>query len=263
MIPTMHLAHWRTNVPWTSDAQIEQDLVLSRALTDIYSDPLLSSELAFRGGTALHKLFLAPAGRYSEDIDLVQVRAGAIGDVITSFRARLDPWLGSPKLKQGHGRVTLIYRFTSEIPPTVPLRLKVETNTREHFSVFGLSSQGFSIDSPWHKAAVQISTYTLEELLGTKLRALYQRKKGRDLYDLWVALSRKGALDVAKMVESFHRYMDHGGHSVSRAEYVANLDAKMTDPAFRDDIFPLLASGIAYDPDVAHQMVATRILSNL
>lgn len=145
--------------------------------------------------TALHKLFLASAGRYSEDIDLVQVRALAIGDVITAFRARLDPRPGTPKLKQGQGRVTLIYRFTSEIPPIVPLRLKVEINTREHFNVFGLSSQSFSIDSPWYKAAVQISTYTLEELLGTKLRALYQRKKGWwDLYDLWVALSRQGAL---------------------------------------------------------------------
>lgn len=50
MIPAMHIAHWRTKVPWISDAQVEQDLILSRALAEIYSDPLLSSELAFRGG---------------------------------------------------------------------------------------------------------------------------------------------------------------------------------------------------------------------
>jgi predicted nucleotidyltransferase component of viral defense system len=259
----MHIAHWRTKVPWTSDAQIEQDLVLSRALGEIYSDPLLSSELAFRGGTALHKLFLAPAGRYSEDIDLVQVRAGAIGDVINALRARLDPWLGSPQRKQGQGRVTLIYRFSSEIPPTVPLRLKVEINTREHFNVFGMHTHPFSIDSPWHKGAVQISTYALEELLGTKLRALYQRKKGRDLFDLWLALSRHASLDVKKVLVSFRRYMEHSGHSVSRAEYVSNLEAKMADPTFRNDIFPLLAEGMAYAPDVAHRIIVERILDKL
>jgi len=206
---------------------------------------------------------LAPAGRYSEDIDLVQVRAGAIGDVINALRVRLDPWLGAPQRKQGHGRVTLVYRFTSEIPPTVPLRLKVEINTREHFNVYGLCTHPFSIDSPWYNAAVQISTYILEELLGTKLRALYQRKKGRDLYDLWLALSRYPSLDVTKILTSFRRYMEHGGHGVSQTEYVYNLDAKLADPTFRNDIIPLLANNTAYYTDEAHSMILNRLLEKL
>lgn len=57
---------------------MEQDLVISRALVEIFSVPHLASSLAFRGGTALHKLFLRPAARYSEDIDLVQVRADSL-----------------------------------------------------------------------------------------------------------------------------------------------------------------------------------------
>jgi hypothetical protein len=64
---------WRTFAPWSTDAQVEQDLILSRALVEIFSNPLLSKSLAFRGGTALHKLFIKPAARYSGDIDLVQV----------------------------------------------------------------------------------------------------------------------------------------------------------------------------------------------
>lgn len=136
MISRAFITAWRSHVPWVDDAQVEQDLVLSRALAEIYSDPLLTEELAFRGGTALHKLFFKPAGRYSEDIDLVQVRAGPIGAIIDALRARLDPWLGSPQRKQGHGRVTLIYRFMSEIPPTEPLRLKVEINTPQTVDPF-------------------------------------------------------------------------------------------------------------------------------
>jgi len=99
MIPRAHITAWRRYAPWSTDSQVEQDLVLSRVLVEIYSDPVLSSSLAFRGGTALHKLFLTPAARYSEDIDLVKIEAGAIGPVMTALRSRLDSWLGEPQEK--------------------------------------------------------------------------------------------------------------------------------------------------------------------
>lgn len=78
MIERDFIVAWRQNAPWPTDAQVEQDLVLSRALVEIFNHPLLSRELAFRGGTALHKLFLPKPARYSEDIDLVQVSEGPI-----------------------------------------------------------------------------------------------------------------------------------------------------------------------------------------
>ncbi len=58
--------------------------------------------------------------------------------MMEALRAVLDPWLGKPRWKQTEGRVTFLYRFDSKDVPPVPLRLKVETNTREHFSVYGL-----------------------------------------------------------------------------------------------------------------------------
>lgn len=97
MIPRAHITAWRAKAPWSTDEQIEQDLVLCRAVTEIFSDELISRELALRGGTALHKLHLVPPGRYSEDIDLVQLAAGPIGPVMNAARARLDSWLGDPK----------------------------------------------------------------------------------------------------------------------------------------------------------------------
>jgi predicted nucleotidyltransferase component of viral defense system len=73
--------------------------------------------------------------------------------------------------------------------------LKVETNTREHFTVSDLVKVPFKVNSSWFTGNCELTTYALEELLGTKLRALYQRKKGRDLYDLYNALSRNPELD--------------------------------------------------------------------
>jgi len=76
MIPRDYITTWRSEAPWVQDFQVEQDLVISKALVDIFSEPVLREALAFRGGTALYKLFLKPPLRYSEDIDLVQIRAG-------------------------------------------------------------------------------------------------------------------------------------------------------------------------------------------
>ena len=60
MIPQAHIMEWSQQVPWQSNEQVEQDLVICRALVEIFSDEWLAGSLAFRGGTALHKLCLQP-----------------------------------------------------------------------------------------------------------------------------------------------------------------------------------------------------------
>lgn len=116
MIPRDYITEWRSEAPWVEDYQVEQDLVISKALIDIFSHPLLGRTLAFRGGTALYKLFISPPARYSEDIDLVLIETAAAGPIMDALHEVLDPWLGRPRYKQTEGRVTFDYRFTSEDP---------------------------------------------------------------------------------------------------------------------------------------------------
>lgn len=240
MIPRDYITEWRAEAPWIDDAQVEQDLVISRALVDIYSNPVLNEALAFRGGTALYKLHIRPPARYSEDIDLVQVNAEPAGPVMDALREVLDPWLGKPRYKQSEGRVTFAYRFISEDVPPVPLRLKVEINTREHFAVDGFIKLPFHVTSRWFEGACEIPSYNLNELLGTKLRALYQRRKGRDLFDLAVALDHPD-VEPERIIGIFTHYMEHGGHHVTREQFLNNLTAKLDDETFGADIGPLLA----------------------
>ena len=261
MIPRDYITEWRREAPWVEDFQVEQDLVISRALVEIFANPVLHDALAFRGGTALYKLHLHPPARYSEDIDLVQTRAESAGPMMEALRGVLDPWLGKPRWKQSEGRVTFLYRFDSEGVPPVPLRLKVETNTREHFSVFGLQKMPFLVDSRWFSGSCQIQSYELDELLGTKLRALYQRKQGRDLFDLAVALG-KGA-EPARIVEAFLRYMEHGGHQVTRAQFEENLAFKLKDPSFLADIGPLLSDGYSWKPAEEGALVSSALIEKL
>jgi len=262
MIPKDHITAWRAHAPWTLDAHVEQDLVISRAIVALFGVPDLANRLAFRGGTALYKLYLTPAARYSEDIDLVQVHAEPIGDLLDRARAVLDPWLGVPRRKFKAGRVNLVYRFESEDAPPLKLRLKIEINTREHFSELGVVSRPFEVMNPWFRGAASVATYELEELLGTKLRALFQRKKGRDVFDLWHAVS-SGRVDPSVLLACFERYVAEEGRTVTRAQYEANLAEKRTRPDFRDDVSPLLRPGSSWDFDVAMDTILEELVALL
>jgi predicted nucleotidyltransferase component of viral defense system len=262
MIPRANITAWRKAAPWSDNAQVEQDLVLSRAVVEMFARPGVPEMTAFRGGTALHKLFFDPPGRYSEDIDLVQRNPGPIGPLVTEIRAALDPWLGAPKWKAGQGRFTLYYRFETTFEPIVPMRVKVEINTREHFTVDGIASRRFAVTNPWFTGKADVSTYALSELLGTKLRALYQRKKGRDLFDLVLGLDHP-ELDAVRLVAAFERYMELGNTPVSRAEFEANMAAKMADPTFLEDVPILLRTGLEYDAAAAWPRVQAALVARL
>ena len=255
MIPQDFISEWKKAVPWSQNDQVEQDLIVCRALVEIFSHPDLAENLAFRGGTALFKLHLPPV-RYSEDIDLVQVHPGPIGAVMSALQEKLNPWLGNPKRKQGEGRVTLTYRVTSE--EGAPLKLKVEINSREHFTVLGFEKRDFAVDSRWFSGSASILTYPLDELLGTKVRALYQRKKGRDLFDLWTAFATAKA-QPERVIDCFLRYMENEGRRVSRAEFERNLLAKLDDPRFIADIEPLVVADNGFDLPRAADFVLKRL----
>lgn len=255
MIPQDFISEWKKAVPWSQNDQVEQDLIICRALVEIFSNPILADNLAFRGGTALFKLHLQPV-RYSEDIDLVQVHPGPIGPMLDALQEKLNPWLGNPKRKQSEGRVTLTYRVTSE--EGMQLKLKVEINSREHFTVMGFDKRRFSVDSRWFSGSASILTYHLDELLATKVRALYQRKKGRDLFDLWAAFMTPHA-QPERVIGCFLHYLDQEGHKVSRAEFEQNLYEKLGDPRFIADIGPLVVADSGFDPAMAAEFVLKRL----
>lgn len=241
MIDKASLTLWQGIAPWGNIAQIEQDLILSRALVDIFNHPYLITALAFRGGTALQKLFYDKATRYSEDLDFVQIEAGGIGGILDGFKEVLEPWLGKPKKKFGEGRATLLYGFEPTEPQLGKMRVKIEINTREHYTVLGLTRKKHEVSTPWYSGSASVTTYHIEELLGTKLRALYQRKKGRDLYDLSCALKQLN-FDVKKSIQCFNYYLSKQNLKISRAEFEENMHNKFKVISFREDIQPLLSN---------------------
>lgn len=200
-----------------------------------------------------------PAARYSEDIDLVQVKAEPFGTIIDSIREQLS-FLGTPKIKQKQHNNTIVYSMLSE--DDVPIKLKIEVNTREHFSVYGLQDILVKLDSEWDNGEALVPTYRLNELLATKLRALYQRKKGRDLFDLWYAMNN-AEVNVDKLIQAFKYYMSEEGNEVTQKEFIENMEKKIEDADFRGDMNGLLRNGIAYDIDEAYEFVKKEILEKI
>lgn len=263
MIPQAFILEWGQQVPWQSNEQVEQDLVICRALVALFSDDWLARRLAFRGGTALHKLYLQPQPRYSEDIDLVQITSEPFGQIADRIKERLS-FLGEPKRSLKAHNFTLQFRFESEFPPVVKLRLKVETNTREHFTVLGTKQLPFELRSSWFEGSCELTTYSLEELLGTKLRALYQRKKGRDLFDLSVALKQNKALNLDAILLSYREYMRFSIETPpTKGEFLMNLEVKMRDHEFLGDTTALLRPSLSYNQQEAYEMVKALLIERI
>ncbi len=261
MIPSSFITEWREHAPWIDDHQVEQDLIISRALCELYSDGIIQDSLSFRGGTSLQKIFFKTPQRYSEDIDLVQITKAKIGSVITVIRKKLDGWLGKPTVDQKKGRVTLRYKYLSENAPKKSMKLKIEINSSEHFSVLGYKYVPFEVDSSWFKGKADITTFEIEEIMGTKLRALYQRKKGRDLFDFQKVYDDFPNISSKQIVECFLAYMNHEDNSVSRANFEKNLFEKMKDPDFSADISSLLISGDSFDLKNAYEDLIKNVIS--
>jgi len=262
MIPRQFITEWKENAQWPDDAQVEQDLIIERALVAIYQDELLSKELAFRGGTALHKLWLQPQVRYSEDIDLVQVVQAPVGNILTRLRKVLSFIDGKITVDRGASMTTMNYQYLTETEPVRKMKLKIEINCREHFSVLGFQNIRLQIQNSWYSGSAHILTYSLEELLATKLRALYQRRKGRDLFDLWYAIT-KADPDIETIMKVNQKYIAYEGRTISRDDFISNMDAKMNDADFQKDVNGLLKINTIYDQPLAYDLIRTKILENL
>ena len=250
MIPSQNIVAWGAKISWAEQRQVEQDLIIGRALVALYSDPFLRKELRFRGGTALNKLHFPVPLRYSEDIDLVRTASGPIGPVLDGVRTVLEPWLGKAGSDITNTAPKLRFRVPAEDGSAI-IRLKIEINTRETEALDPILEVPFKVENPWFTGETTIATYSREELLATKLRALLQRDKGRDLFDLAHSLEVFPTLKLPRVIQCFGHYLKNSGQMIGRAEAERRMFAKYANPTFLADVRPLLSASEAAKLDDA------------
>lgn len=261
MIPRASLIAWSARAPWPSEDQVEQDLIISRLLVEIARDPLLSKELAFRGGTCLHKLHLEESLRYSEDLDFVRTNQqpllGEVFDALRLIADRIGLREHRRKFPSENSDVATIWFDTDSESSAATIRVKLETNVlesaphRDHIFI------PYAVESPWWSGDAEVRTFTLEDILATKVRALCQRRKGRDLFDLWIGLSRPG-VDAEEIAAALHHYMQDRVYSYP--QLIGHLKTKLGDIDFAADLRGLVRSvPDDYDIPTALELVRRRI----
>jgi predicted nucleotidyltransferase component of viral defense system len=239
MIPTQNIVAWSKVAPWAEPRQVEQDLIIARALVQLFSDSFLRDELRFRGGTALNKLHFPKPLRYSEDIDLTRTKEGASKPIWDRVHDLLDPWLGDPEYFRSQVAPALRYTVQAE-DGSGTIRLKIEINEVETMNFDPPRLLPFVVDNPWFSGAADIPTLSTEELLSTKIRALLQRNKGRDLVDLAHALDVFRTLDAQRTVDLFVEYVKQ--QPIPRWEAEKRMFKKLERRGFLVDVHPLLTA---------------------
>lgn len=260
MIPADSITAWGVDRLWPNRAAVEQDLLLARLIVDIYNHPALREELVFRGGTCLHQVHLHHPLRYSEDLDFVRRSHTGIGPIFDAMREVADAvGLDVRGTDVGqHPKMRL--RAPAEGIDGATLRIKLEINTHETTPAGPLIRMPFSVHTAWFAGEAEVLTFTTAELVSTKLRAMFQRSKGRDLFDLWLALTH---LHVAPrdILASFSPYRPDG-YTAERA--VENLRAKMDDETFRTDLDLLVTHWPdGYSIDDAAELVIDQLLRHV
>ena len=262
-------------VPWPNQRQVEQDLLLCRAMDALFNDEFLQSQIAMRGGTLLHKIYLAPASRYSEDIGLVVFGDRPEDHIKKAIRRALTESLGRPtnsawenvKLAVRNAvRPSRVLRLTYHVPSQSdpagkPLEIVVEANVTERTPHREIAKIRFAHSFRGVDVSTTLNAFDIDEMLGTKMRALFQRKRGRDLFDLYWGLTNSSAsINPSGIIDSFVFYMAKEGTVAGREEFVDILRNHLKDSGFRNDVTPLLRTGIEYDPIAAGEYIITNLL---
>jgi predicted nucleotidyltransferase component of viral defense system len=270
------IAH-QSVVPWPHQFQVEQDLLLCRSMVELFNDQFLRSQVAMRGGTLLHKVHLAPPSRYSEDIDLVVIGERPEGHIRKALKRVLSGVLSEPQ-RSAWDEVKLAIRNTvkpsrvlrmtyavpSIIEPGRNLEIVVEANVTERTPYRPVAQIPFEFPFQGSTVTTVVTGYDIHEMLGTKLRALFQRRRGRDLFDLhWALTHAKPAIEPVQIVESFRHYLVAEGTVAKRSEFIALLDRHLADRGFCSDMNALLRAGITYDVLEAANHVKEKLLSLL
>lgn len=260
MIPRGALTEWEARVPWPQLYQVEQDLILARLMIEIARNEVLGPEFVLRGGTCIHKLHLPEPLRYSEDLDYVRRTHSGIGQYLDALREiAADVGLEATNVDMSDQMVHMFLDAEPTVPPGI-IRVKIETNTVETEPFRPTITMPLAVESQWFQGTAEIPTYELEELMGTKLRALYQREKGRDLFDLWLVLRNRA--DSDEIVSAFHHYM--GDDAFTYPQLRQNLRAKLDSDEFNADLETLIIDlpqdyGVTVAADLVMEQLGSRL----
>ena len=202
------------------------------------------------------------SGQYAATKALNRVLSGVLGTPKQSV------WEDLKLAIRNTVKPSRVLRMTYAIPSLVEtgtnLEIVVEANVTERTPHLPVIKIPFEFPFQDTVVSTKVCGYDIHEMLGTKMRALFQRRRGRDLFDLYWALTlAKPAVAPAGIIESFQHYLKLEGSVAERTEFISLLDGHLADRGFCSDMKQLLRAGIDYDPQQAGEYVKSKLLALL
>ena len=249
------IEEWAAKKHFQEEAHAEIDLRLEFLLNATYQKEWLRKHLIFKGGTALHKIHLKENLRFSEDIDLEHRQNQKMFETINQILHLFEELDMEGKGINQKNNYKILSFYNSEITNQRE-RVKMEIGYKEDFSILGYTEKILDINNVCFASKVLVNTYDINEILSQKTRALYQRFKGRDLYDLFVSRLHPD-FDIEKIAKCFIRHMTNkktGNNMMPvEKEFILNIEKKEDNPDFINDIYRCLKTNVEYNQSEAFE----------
>lgn len=193
------------------DDVVEKDYVLGWVLAGIGTEPALRDGWVFKGGTCLKKCYLETF-RFSEDLDFTVLEAGPIAedevlghlDLMLERIGResgIDFTVREPRLRvrpNGSIEGRIYYRGPRNAPSAASIRLDLTRHEQIARPPVMRPIQHLYSDQLPEPGTVRC--YSLEELYAEKIRAMGERGRPRDLYDIVFLLDYPGLTNHPELI---------------------------------------------------------------
>lgn len=201
--------------------QVEKDYLQHVVLSQLYSN--ITDELVFKGGTALQKAYAL--NRFSEDIDFdlnldSDKNIGMAVERIERGLKGINNFFPSDYKKEVK-IISMVYKLKIEGPfylkPQSIQTIILEISTRETL----LKKPDTLLITPLYKdiSPYFVSLMSIDEMLSEKVRAIFTRKKARDLYDLYFLLHKGATINIGYI----NRKLEYYGLKFSKKELENNI----------------------------------------
>jgi predicted nucleotidyltransferase component of viral defense system len=232
----------------------ELDYRLVKTLEAIYRDDFLSKRLCMKGGTAINKLYLGETSRLSVDLDfnhlgpkeeVLRERRDVRERIVELLKKQDNSYDFHYERRYEQTRIKARYKTVAG-----PIRsFKIEISHVERFPI--VSSVKKQVKTP--DGLADVITYTLEELTATKLRALLERFKGRDIYDLYFISQLKP--DPTTVRKMFLYYFYRARKVFNPKVHYKNLNKRYKTGNYVNDVSAFIKPTVTFDLTEAAQNV--------
>lgn len=256
------LRNWADEVGISDLSLVEQDVRVSYALREIFDNEFLNPLLRLKGGTAINKLYLKDTSRLSVDLDFnhlgekhaVAKQRPEVRKEIVNTLSKNDPNYHFTITRRDWYQTTIVASY-KPLFGSRGERLKIEISHVERFPILGTKIRSFRLLDTGESC--KASTYSADELVSTKLRALFTRARGRDIYDVYHAANI--GLNKKLVRKMFLYYLFRVGKMYNPNLDYKKLSERLMQKRYIDDVTGYVRPEINFSLDKAALALAKNL----